>query len=161
MSLIPLHPHRTVAQTDRLSAQLGMARELALTGSGGPARAICGSVFLNHAMALTRDEAVLKAYVECLLLLKMTALLSRVIQAVFGVAVDIVPLSGSGQRRLQVAIGSLPTLTVPSPSRTADRVEREEAAERSSAMILSAAARLDSVELPVRVKELASLQEAG
>lgn len=147
MPFVPIDPDRAIAQADRLSAQIGVARELALTGCGGPARKICGSVFLDHAMALTRDQAVLKAYVECLLLLEMTALLPRVIQAVHGVAVDVVPLSGSGPRSWRVTVGSHPALTLSSPGRRADRAEREEAAARSSSMILSAAAGASEVEM--------------
>ena len=54
------------------------------------ARDMCGALFLEHAPVLSRDGALLGAYIECLLLLEMTALLPRVLQAAYGTTVDMV-----------------------------------------------------------------------
>lgn len=127
--------------SDRLAAQIYVARDLALNGSAGPAKAVCGSVFLEHLPLLMRDAAALGAYVECLLLLEMTALLPRVVRAIYGVDLDMVPMSdrlaGPGARRWLLNFGTGVTLSMSAPGRLA----RVESAARWSKIILAEAAR--------------------
>jgi hypothetical protein len=140
MTFVPLQQLHQPTQSDHLARQIHVARELALNDAGRPARQLCGSVFLDHAMLLTRDEKLLKAYVECLLLLEMTALLPRVIQAIYGVSLAMAPLTGPGPRRWQLVFGNSVTLELASPGSRADRVVREQVAAQSSARILAVAA---------------------
>ncbi|MGI4799165.1 MAG: hypothetical protein ACRYF2_17000 [Janthinobacterium lividum] len=126
---------------ERLAAQINVARDLALHGSAGPARTVCGSVFLEHLPSLARDGELLASYVECLLLLEMMALLPRVVQAIHGVSLDIVPMSnrlaGPGGRRWKLNFGTGVSLPMSAPG----RLERVQSAQRWSRIILAEAAR--------------------
>ena len=153
--MIPAQPSLNRTPSDRLAAQIHVARDLALNGSAGPARALCGSVFLEHLPLLMRDHALLGAYVECLLLLEMMALLPRVVQAIYGVGLDIVPMShrlaGPGGRRWSLRFSTGATLPMSAPS----RLERFESAARWSRIILAEAAREpDAARRPVAAAEL-------
>ncbi len=131
--------HRT--PVERLAAQIYVARDLALNGSAGPARAVCGSIFLEQLPLLMRDSLLLGAYVECLLLLEMMALLPRVVQAIYGVSLDIEPMShgltGLGFRRWMLRFSTGTALPMSAPARLA----RSESAAQWSRIILAEAAR--------------------
>jgi hypothetical protein len=134
-------PSLSRTPSDRLAAKIYVARDLALNGSAGPARAVCGAVFLEHLPLLMRDTDLLGGYVECLLLLEMTALLPRVVQAIFGVSFDMMPMSdrlaGPGARRWLLTFGTGVTLSMSAPG----RLERVQSAARWSKIILAEAAR--------------------
>ena len=68
-----------------VAAEVDLAREVAVYGRPLLARRLCGAVFLDHLPILMRDPALLEAYVGLLLLLEMSALLPRLLRAVFGV----------------------------------------------------------------------------
>ncbi|MDP9096661.1 MAG: hypothetical protein M3N26_08960 [Pseudomonadota bacterium] len=123
---------------DRVAAQISVARALALNGSAGPARTVCGAVFLDHLPVLQRDDELLGAYVECLLLLEMTALLPRLVQAIYGVSLDVMPMTGRVDgRRWLLKFGTGVTLAMPLPR----RAERLQTVARWSRIILEEATR--------------------
>lgn len=132
--MIFVSPSLRRSPTDRLARQISVARELALNGSAGPGRAVCGAVFLEHLPLLMRDVALLGAYVECLLLLEMTALLPRLVQAIYGLSLKMTPMTG---RRWLLSFGTGVTLAMSAPG----QAERASEAARWSKIILAEVAR--------------------
>ena len=158
-------PDRRPSPADRLAALIGVARELALNGSGGPARSVCGSVFLDHVPLLMRDGALLGAYVECLLLLKMTALLPRLVQAIYGVTFDMVPmidrLAGPGVERWLLNFGNGVRLSMTMPGPRAEQGVREHSAAHWRAVILAMAALEPTADPAVGAPMAAMLETAS
>ncbi len=98
---------------DRLVLQLGVIRHLARDGLGSPARRLCGVLFLDHLLPIVREPDLLRGFVECLLLLEMTALLPRLVRAAFGVDLDMTRLGGPASRHWTLSFSNGIALLVP------------------------------------------------
>lgn len=142
------------APAERVIAQIGVARELALCGRPAPGRRLCGTLFLERMSTIMADPALLQAFVECLLLLEMTALLPRVLRAVFGQEADMLPLGDPAARRWRLSVSRCVVLLVPLPGPLADRAAREQSAARWSRIILAAAEEPAELEAQPKVRML-------
>ena len=147
-SLTPFDP----APAERVTAQIGVARQLALCGRPAPARRLCGTLFLERMPTIMADPALLRSFVECLLLLEMTALLPRMLRAVFGIDADMLPLGDPAARRWRLSVSRCIVLLVPLPGPETGSAEREKLASRWSRIILAAAAEDPPLPVPQEVR---------
>lgn len=124
---------------DRLVLQLGVIRQLARDGLGSPAKRLCGVLFLDHLMPIVREPPLLRGFVECLLLLEMTALLPRLLRAAFGVDLDMARPCGPTSRHWLLSFSNGIALLVPTAA-SLRQAGPELAAEWAARVITVAAA---------------------
>ena len=99
---------------ERVAAQVEVARQIAMGGSKPPAQRLCAALFVEHLPILIREPALLQAYVGCLLLLEMSALLPRLLRAAFGVDLVMTQRDGPLSRRWSLSFRGGIALLVPS-----------------------------------------------
>ena len=120
----------------RLARQLDIAGELARLGAQPIGRELCASIFLEHSSLLLTDRDSKQRFIECLLLLRMSNLMTRLLSATDGVELKVTTLVVQGAERLLLSFGADASLSVPLAEMGSDRATRERFAARWSERIL-------------------------
>ncbi len=123
----------------RLAAQLDAASNLALFGATKLGRDVCASIFLHHLPLFTSDRDSKRRFVECLLLLGMTNLLTRLLRALDGVDLDVVKLVADGAEHMILSFSTGRSLNIPLHEIGPHAAARSQSAAAWSTKILEAA----------------------
>ena len=132
----------------RVARQIDAACEMALFGADLRARSVCADIFLQHAPLLAQKRSLCQSFVECLLLLNMTALLIRLVRAVDGADLAVTAVGGSHPGRLLFSFSNGVSVTAPGFGLQVGRATRAKRAVRWSEVILAAASRESVPEPP-------------
>lgn len=140
---MPIHGQADPTFDDerRLSRQLDIAGEVARVGAQPIGRELCASIFIEHSSLLLADRKEKRRFVECLLLLRMTNLLIRLLGATDGVELKVTALVVDGAERMVFSFGGDATLSLPLAEMGSERATREAFAACWSERILMAAER--------------------
>jgi len=119
MYLVRSEPER------RLGRRLEVAGELARMGAHAAGRELCAAIFLEHASLPRADHETKQRFIECLLLLRMTNLLTRFLEACAGIRVEIAIEEDDGAEHMAFALPSGERLRARLPQAGLDRHQRE------------------------------------
>jgi hypothetical protein len=137
----PPTSHKTTPT--HLARQMDTIRNLALYGAEDVARELCAAIFLKHTHTLASSRDSWVRFVECVLLLGMHNLLTRLLRATHGAGVSA-SNSGTHGGRLALSLSNGSSLLIPALRADAGVMSRLEHAAHWSERILAAAVHAES-----------------